>query len=57
MFCDLSSDPHEDSNLFYTDLTCGWMLAPAFKLIGEYELSLKQHPNIKVGEDFKGYQK
>jgi arylsulfatase A-like enzyme len=55
MFYDLSSDPHEDSNLFYTDLTCGWMLAPAFKLIGEYERSLKEYPNIKVGEDFKGY--
>jgi arylsulfatase A-like enzyme len=55
MFYDLTSDPHEDSNLFYTDLTCGWMLAPAFKLIGEYELSLKEHRNIKVGEDFKGY--
>jgi hypothetical protein len=27
MFYDLSSDPHEDSNLFYTDLTCGWILA------------------------------
>jgi arylsulfatase A-like enzyme len=57
MFYDLSSDPHEDSNLFYTDLTCGWMLAPAFKLIGAYERSLKEYPNIKVGEDFKGYQK
>jgi hypothetical protein len=34
MFYDLSSDPHEDSNVSYTDLTCGWMLAPAFKLIG-----------------------
>src|SRR5271157_3739295 len=55
MFYDLSSDPHEDSNLFYTDLTCGWMLAPAFKLIGEYELSLKKYPNIKIGEDFQGY--
>jgi arylsulfatase A-like enzyme len=54
MFYDLSSDPHEDSNLFYTDLTCGWMLAPAFKLIGEYELSVKEYANIKVGEDFKG---
>jgi hypothetical protein len=54
MFYDLSSDPHEDRNLFYTDLTCGWMLAPALKLIAEYELSLKQYPNIKVGEDFKG---
>jgi arylsulfatase A-like enzyme len=25
---------HGDSNLSYRDLTCGWMLAPAFKLIG-----------------------
>jgi hypothetical protein len=31
------------------------MGAPAFKLVGEYELSVKQYPNIKVGEDFKGY--
>jgi arylsulfatase A-like enzyme len=57
MFYDLSSDPHEDNNLFYTDLTCGWILAPDFKVIGEYERSLKEYPNIKVGEDFKGYKK
>jgi arylsulfatase len=55
MFYDLSSDPHEDSNLFYTDLTMGWMAAPSFKLIEEYETGLKKFPNIKVGEDFKGY--
>ena len=57
MFYDLSSDPHEDNNLFYTDLTNGWMLAPDFKLIGEYERSVKEYPNIKPGEDFKGYKK
>jgi arylsulfatase A-like enzyme len=57
MFYDLSSDPHEDNNLFYSDLTNGWMLAPNFKLIGEYERSLREYPNIEVGEDFKGYQK
>jgi arylsulfatase A-like enzyme len=57
MIYDLSSDPHEDSNLFYTDLTNGWILAPNLKLIGEYERSLKEYPNIKVGEDFKGYKK
>ena len=28
MVYDLSSDPHEDNNLFDTDLTNGWMLAP-----------------------------
>jgi arylsulfatase A-like enzyme len=57
MIYDLSSDPHEDNNLIYSDLTCGWILAPDFKLIGEYESSLKEYPNIKVGEDFKGYKK
>jgi len=57
MFYDLSSDPHEDSNLFYTDLTNGWMFAPDFKLIAEYERSVRGHPNIKVGEDFTGYKK
>jgi arylsulfatase A-like enzyme len=57
MFYDLSSDPHEDNNLFYTDLTNGWMLAPNFKIIGEYERSVHEYPNIKVGEDFKGYQR
>jgi len=55
MFYDLSSDPHEDNNLFYTDLTNGWMMAPNFKLIQEYERSIKEFPNIKVGEEFKGY--
>ena len=38
-------------------MTCGWMGAPAFKLIGEYERSVKKYPNVKVGEDFKGYKK
>ena len=57
MFFDLTSDPHEDNNLFYTDLTNGWMYAPIFKIIGKYERSVKEDPNIKVGEDFKGYKK
>ena len=57
MFYDLTSDPHEDNNLIYSDLTCGWILAPCFKLIGEYQRGLKEYPNIKTGEDFKGYDK
>jgi len=56
MCYDLSSDPHEDNNLFYSDLTNGWMLAPVFKIVGEYERSVEEFPNIKVGEDFKGYK-
>jgi arylsulfatase len=57
MMYDLSSDPHEDDNLFYTDLTNGFLLAPVYKAIAEYEHSVKQYPNIKVGEDFTGYKK
>jgi hypothetical protein len=57
MCYDLSSDPHEDSNLFFTDLSNSWLLGPAFKLIGEYEQGVKKYPNITVGEDFKGYAK
>jgi hypothetical protein len=56
MFYDLTGDPHEDNNLFNSDLTCGWMLAPCFKLIGEYQHSLREYPNIKVGEEFAGYK-
>ncbi len=57
MVYDLSSDPHEDNNLTYTDLTNGWIFRPDFKLIGEYQRSIKKYPNIKIGEDFKGYEK
>ena len=44
MFFDLTSDPHEDWNLFHTDLTNAWMLIPALRLIGEHEASVKQYP-------------
>jgi arylsulfatase len=33
------------------------MTAPALKLIEEYERSIREYPNIKVGEDFTGYKK
>jgi arylsulfatase A-like enzyme len=57
MMYDLGSDPHEDNNLMYTDMTTGWIMAPNFKIIGEYQRSLIKYPNIKVGEDFQGYKK
>lgn len=57
MFYDLSSDPHEDYNLFYNDMTNGWMIAPILEIVGKYETSLKEYPNIKVGEEFVGYKK
>jgi arylsulfatase A-like enzyme len=57
MIYDLTSDPHEDNNLFNSDMTCGWILAPCFKLIDEYKRSIQEYPNVKVGEEFKGYGK
>ena len=56
MCFDLSSDPREDFNLFYTDLTNGWMLGPAFIARGAYEKTLKKYPNIEVGAEFDGYK-
>jgi len=32
-------------------------MAPVFRLIAEYQRSMQEYPNIKVGEDFKGYAK
>jgi arylsulfatase len=55
MFYDLSSDPHENWNLFDTKMDCGWMLAPAFRAIAQYQASVKKYPNIKPGENFTGY--
>jgi arylsulfatase len=51
MFYDLSSDPHEDQNLFYTNLTNGWMMAPDFRLIIEYERSIREYPNIMLARN------
>jgi arylsulfatase len=57
MMYDLSSDVHEDYNLMYTDLTNVFLLDENFKAIAEYERSVREYPNIKVGEDFTGYKK
>ena len=57
MIYDLSNDPHEDHNLWVTDLTMTWMFAPNYRIIAEYERSVREYPNIKVGEDFTGYKK
>jgi hypothetical protein len=55
MFFDLSSDPHEDFNFWSATLIMGWVLLPMEEVIGAYEVSVKKYPNIKPGEDFKGY--
>lgn len=56
MFFDLSSDPHEDANLWATTLTMGWVYAPMLQIIGAYEKSVQKYPNIPQGADFTGYK-
>lgn len=57
MFYDLSSDPHENWNLAsFTPATIGWMFAPVGEEVMKYQESIKKYPNIKPGEDFKGYR-
>jgi hypothetical protein len=33
----------------------GWMVAPVFQRVMKYEMSLKEYPKIKPGDEFKGY--
>jgi arylsulfatase A-like enzyme len=55
MMYDLSSDPQETYNLFDTVQTNGWVVPLIYREIAKYEESVKKYPNIKPGEDFKGY--
>ena len=57
-FFNLSSDPHEDFNLWNTELTMAWLFAPMLELEGAYRKSVKEYPNIAAGtKDFAGYAK
>lgn len=56
MFFDLSSDPHEDFNLWTTTLTMAWLFDPMLHAIGVFDESVKKYPNIPAGaKDFNGY--
>jgi arylsulfatase len=57
MFFDLSSDPHEDYNLWTTTMTMGWVYGPVGEVIALYEKSVREYPNIKPGDEFKGYER
>jgi arylsulfatase len=38
-------------------MTMGWVFFPMLEIMGAYEKSVQEYPNIKPGEDFKGYKK
>jgi hypothetical protein len=33
----------------------GWVFRPVLQQIGAFQQSVVKYPNIKTGEDFKGY--
>jgi arylsulfatase len=55
MLYDLSSDPHEDWNIFDVLTDNLWMFGPMFREEAKYQTSLTKYPNIRTGEDFRGY--
>jgi arylsulfatase len=58
MFFDLSADQHENYNLWTIQgMTMGWVFIPMLEIMGAYDKSVQEYPNIKPGEDFKGYKK
>ena len=56
MFFDLSSDPHEDYNL-WTEMRMGWVYGPMTVILEKFQKSVEEYPNIKPGEEFTGYKK
>jgi arylsulfatase len=57
IFYDLTSDPREEVDLIRAhEGGMGWMFAPVLEVVGEYEKSIAEYPNIPVGAaDFDGY--
>ena len=48
--------PGERFNLWEVSLDMGWVYRPVFEQVGRFQQSVAKYPNIKTGEDFKGYQ-
>ncbi len=55
MIFDLASDPGERYNLLEMKLDMGWMFGVAYPAIAEYQTSVAKYPNLRPGEEFKGY--
>jgi arylsulfatase A-like enzyme len=53
---DLLNDPGECWNLWETTMDMAWVLRPVTEQIMLFKQSVAKYPNIKTGEDFKGYQ-
>jgi arylsulfatase A-like enzyme len=52
---DLLNDPGERWDLWEVSGDMAWVLQPVTEQIVLFQTSVKQYPNVKTGEDFKGY--
>ena len=57
MWFDLSSDPHENANIWEATMDIGWAFNPVFTSVGKHQQSVQKFPNLKPDEDFKRYLK
>ena len=51
----LEDDPSESSNLTFSALENAWVTAPIAEILMKFKVSERRYPNVKVGEDFQGY--
>jgi hypothetical protein len=57
MVFNLIGDPGERFNLWEVSLDMGWVYRPVFEQIARFGQSVARYPNVKTGEEFKGYKK
>jgi len=52
----VANDPGEDNNLMKFSLFAhSWVYVPMGRILQKTGASMQKYPNIKPGEDFKGY--
>lgn len=54
---DIKNDPAENYELWGNEgYTHAWVMEPVMKIIGKLKKSMAKYPNIKPGQEFKGYK-
>lgn len=54
---DIKNDPSESFELWGNDgYAHTWIMEPVSKILGQLQASMVRYPNIKPGEEFKGYK-
>ncbi|HUV13768.1 MAG TPA: hypothetical protein VMY18_08985, partial [Acidobacteriota bacterium] len=54
---DIKEDPNESFELWGNEgYAHAWVMGPVTKILGDLQASMAKSPNIKPGQDFKGYE-